>query len=88
MDVSANTKDGEQQEGLPPGTPPNLLTTKADDPRSSARHDASDKARTPEKPIGTGSRTHHSPLGLGKVPYRVGLSKKARIAPLLRIVRK
>lgn len=30
----------------------------------------------------------HSPLNSGKVPYRVGLSKRARIEPLLRIVRK
>ncbi|KAI9873130.1 MAG: hypothetical protein M1830_000793 [Pleopsidium flavum] len=30
----------------------------------------------------------HSPLNNGKVPYRVGLSKRARIEPLLRIVKK
>ncbi|KAL9104802.1 MAG: hypothetical protein Q9163_000300 [Psora crenata] len=30
----------------------------------------------------------HSPLGSGKIAYRVGLSKKARIEPLLRILRK
>ena len=30
----------------------------------------------------------HSPISSGKVAYRVGLSKKARIAPLLKIVRK
>ena len=30
----------------------------------------------------------HSPISNGKVTYRVGLSKRARIAPLLRIVRK
>lgn len=31
----------------------------------------------------------HSPIpGTGKVPYRVGLSRRARIAPLLKIVRK
>lgn len=30
----------------------------------------------------------HSPISSGKVAYRVGLSKRARIAPLLRIVRK
>lgn len=30
----------------------------------------------------------HSPLSKGKVPFRVGLSKRARIAPLLRIVKK
>ncbi len=30
----------------------------------------------------------HSPISSGKVAYRVGLSKRARIAPLLRMVRK
>lgn len=30
----------------------------------------------------------HSPLQSGKVPYRVGLSKKTRIAPLLKMIRK
>jgi hypothetical protein len=30
----------------------------------------------------------HSPLQSGKVPYRVGLSKKRRIAPLLKVIRK
>ena len=30
----------------------------------------------------------HSPISIGKVAYRVGLSKRARIAPLLRILRK
>ena len=32
--------------------------------------------------------TKHSPISTGKVLYRVGLSKRARIEPLLRIVRK
>lgn len=32
--------------------------------------------------------TPHSPLQSGKVPYRVGLSKRNRIAPLLKIIRK
>lgn len=32
--------------------------------------------------------TEPSPLGKGKVPVRVGLSRKARIAPLLKIVKK
>ncbi|KAE8409875.1 hypothetical protein BDV37DRAFT_1485 [Aspergillus pseudonomiae] len=30
----------------------------------------------------------HSPISTGKVPYRVGLSRRARIAPLLKIVRR
>lgn len=39
--------------------------------------------QTPSKPC-----TPHSPLQSGKVPYRVGLSKRNRIAPLLKIIRK
>ncbi|KFX89438.1 hypothetical protein V490_07039 [Pseudogymnoascus sp. VKM F-3557] len=39
--------------------------------------------QTPTKPS-----TPHSPLHSGKVPYRVGLSKRNRIAPLLKIIRK
>lgn len=42
-------------------------------------------SRTPEQAIKPSSR---SPLSKGKTPYRVGLSKRARIAPLLRIVKK
>ena len=42
---------------------------------------------TPKKPPAKGSGKH-SPLNSGKVPYRVGLSKNARIEPLLRMVRK
>ena len=43
--------------------------------------------QTPQKPAPKGP-DKHSPLNSGKVPYRVGLSKKARIEPLLRVVRK
>lgn len=35
-----------------------------------------------------GVATPHSPLQSGKVPYRVGLSRRTRIAPLLKIIRK
>ena len=45
---------------------------------------------TPEKPVDSAVKgpDKHSPLSSGKVAYRVGLSKRARIAPLLRMVRK
>jgi hypothetical protein len=43
--------------------------------------------QTPKKPTDS-SKGKHSPLSSGRVPYRVGLSKRARIEPLLRIVRK
>ncbi|EAT77588.2 hypothetical protein SNOG_15045 [Parastagonospora nodorum SN15] len=42
-------------------------------------------SRTPEQTIKPSSR---SPLSKGKTPYRVGLSKRARIAPLLRTLKK
>ncbi|KFZ01385.1 hypothetical protein V500_00795 [Pseudogymnoascus sp. VKM F-4518 (FW-2643)] len=44
----------------------------------------------PTKELQTPSKscTPHSPLQSGKVPYRVGLSKRNRIAPLLKMIRK
>lgn len=42
-------------------------------------------SRTPEPPL---KKTIESPASTGKVSYRVGLSKRARIAPLLRIMKK
>jgi len=42
-------------------------------------------SETPERKI---KPTTASPANTAKVPYRVGLSKRARIAPLLRIVKK
>lgn len=47
---------------------------------------ASIPPQTPQKPIKGPDK--HSPLASSKVAYRVGLSKRARIEPLLRIVRK
>ncbi len=41
----------------------------------------------PEDPV-IASPGRHSPLNKGKVPYRVGLSRRARIAPLLKVVKK
>jgi hypothetical protein len=52
-------------------------------PESTPPQKPSTELQTPNKP-----RTPHSPLNSGKVPYRVGLSKKNRIAPLLKIIRK
>jgi hypothetical protein len=46
-------------------------------------------ARTPEESSKQSPKpSSHSPAVKGKTPYRVGLSKRARIAPLLRIVKK
>jgi len=53
-------------------TPPQEPTTPVQTPRKAPQ-------KGPDK---------HSPLNSGKVPYRVGLSKRARIEPLLRILKK
>ena len=42
----------------------------------------------PTTPPKTATKPVHSPITSSKVRFRVGLSKKARIAPLLRVVRK
>ncbi|KAF2199885.1 hypothetical protein GQ43DRAFT_100057 [Delitschia confertaspora ATCC 74209] len=57
---------------------PNSTPPKPDNPAQRTRPAMGD---TPEK-------RSHSPLSKGKVPFRVGLSRRARIAPLLRIVKK
>ncbi|KFY13262.1 hypothetical protein V491_06467 [Pseudogymnoascus sp. VKM F-3775] len=52
-------------------------------PQSTPPPKLTKELQTPSKPS-----TPHSPLQSGKVPYRVGLSKRNRIAPLLKIIRK
>lgn len=47
---------------------------------------ASIPPQTPQKPVKGPDK--HSPLASSKVAYRVGLSKRARIEPLLRILKK
>lgn len=44
-------------------------------------------SQTPRKNSKKGP-DQHSPLQSGKMPYRIGLSKRTRIAPLLKIIRK
>ncbi|KAI9843511.1 MAG: hypothetical protein M1837_006265 [Sclerophora amabilis] len=47
--------------------------------------------QTPDKQVGEMARKkkdQHSPINSDKVPHRVGLSKKVKIQPLLRIVKK
>lgn len=52
-------------------------------PQSTPPPKPTKELQTPSKPC-----TPHSPLQSGKVPYRVGLSKRNRIAPLLKMIRK
>ncbi|KAI4608975.1 hypothetical protein J4E80_008720 [Alternaria sp. BMP 0032] len=60
-------------------------TTTASHSRPPAKPSPAAASETPERKI---KPTTASPANTGKVPYRVGLSKRARIAPLLRIVKK
>ncbi|KAF1936545.1 hypothetical protein EJ02DRAFT_413784 [Clathrospora elynae] len=60
----------------PPTSKPPSKTSPAANPIS----------QTPEQ--STKKPVSHSPINKGKVPYRVGLSKRARIAPLLRTLKK
>jgi hypothetical protein len=63
----------------PPAKPNNVPAP----PQSTPPPKPTKGLQTPTKPS-----TPHSPLHSGKVPYRVGLSKRNRIAPLLKIIRK
>ena len=58
---------------------PEVSPAKSKCPPETPRKSATPVPKGPDK---------HSPISSGKVAYRVGLSKRARIAPLLRIVRK
>ena len=58
---------------------PEVSPAKSHCPPETPRKSATPVPKGPDK---------HSPISSGKVAYRVGLSKRARIAPLLRIVRK
>ncbi|KAK4693483.1 hypothetical protein P7C71_g3925, partial [Lecanoromycetidae sp. Uapishka_2] len=70
---SAQSKPVEKNAASPP------LPKSAPLPPETPRKAASVTPKGPDK---------HSPISSGKVAYRVGLSKRARIEPLLRIVRK
>jgi hypothetical protein len=66
--------------------PPDITDAKsAGLPNPPAKPSPAAASETPERNM---KPTTASPLNTGKVPYRVGLSKRARIAPLLRIVKK
>ena len=58
---------------------PDKIPVAADIPPETPRKSTTPAQKGPDK---------HSPISSGNVAYRVGLSKRARIAPLLRIVRK
>lgn len=56
-------------------------------PSPTTKH-LSSALQTPPKTVPAKGPDKHSPISSGKVAYRVGLSKRARIEPLLRIMRK
>ncbi|KAI9703749.1 MAG: hypothetical protein M1836_007519 [Candelina mexicana] len=77
---------------VPTATPENKQIENGSGPTPSPAQPPSE-ILTPKRPTTTSSSSgkgpdKHSPLNSGKVPYRVGLSKRARIEPLLRIVKK
>ncbi|KAL4779026.1 hypothetical protein BJX76DRAFT_106583 [Aspergillus varians] len=82
------------EEDLPPPNPPQELQPPASTTNTSDHSPAQKPLETPQKPTdpktpSTKGPGKHSPISsTGKVPYRVGLSKKARIAPLLKIVKR
>ena len=70
----------------------NVIPSKPAEKAASSPSPSKSKSVPPETPNKQGSISKgpdkHSPISSGKVSYRVGLSKRQRIAPLLRIVRK
>ncbi|EEQ30087.1 hypothetical protein McanMca71_000412 [Microsporum canis] len=63
-------------------------TTKSPDISVDREAEPTHPIETPKKPANKGPNKH-SPIAVtAKVAYRVGLSRKARIAPLLKVVRK
>ena len=70
----------------------NVMPSKPSERAASSPSPSKPKSVPPETPYKQGSLSKgsdkHSPISSGKVAYRVGLSRRQRIAPLLRIVRK
>jgi hypothetical protein len=73
-----------------PNPPPQKESTPANEslPHTPQRADGKENDPTTGKASHKGPTKHSPILSTTKVPYRVGLSKRARIAPLLKVVRK
>ncbi|KAL2675775.1 hypothetical protein IWX47DRAFT_847754 [Phyllosticta citricarpa] len=67
----------------PVSTPLNVTSPES---RSALQTAIANAPQTPD--MASAKKLNRSPAGKGKVPYRVGLSRRARIAPLLKIVKK
>ncbi|KAF2813443.1 uncharacterized protein BDZ99DRAFT_460680 [Mytilinidion resinicola] len=77
-----NTSNFAIETVLPPNTPPEIATDGTTSTGSAGKIET--KLQKPRR----GTSGSLSPSGKSKVPLRVGLSKRARIAPLLRVMRK
>lgn len=85
-DIQANAPVKEPtQDPIPAPVPALQATASAGSPQTPSKPDAG--PNTP-KNAGNGLEKHSPISARGGVPYRVGLSKRARIAPLLKMVRK
>ncbi|KAJ5329556.1 hypothetical protein N7452_009946 [Penicillium brevicompactum] len=86
-DAQANVPAKEPTQDTIPAPAPTLSTTASvESPQTPCKPDAG-PVNTP-KNAGKGLEKHSPISARGGVPYRVGLSKRARIAPLLKMVRK
>lgn len=75
----------------PPKTPKNNhdASSSSSGPISDASSKEANAVETPAMTTNALQRAKQTPISsTGKVPYRVGLSRRARIAPLLKVVRK
>ena len=91
-DFDAADEVGSIPHGVLEETQGNVIPSKPPEKAASSPSPSEPKSVPPETPHKQGSLSKgpdkHSPISGGKVAYRVGLSKRQRIAPLLRIVRK
>ncbi len=91
-DFDAADEGGSVPDRVLEETQGNVMPSKPSERAASSPSPSKSKSVPPETPHKQGSLSKgpdkHSPISSGKVAYRVGLSKRQRIAPLLRIVRK
>ncbi|KAJ5952838.1 uncharacterized protein N7479_011251 [Penicillium vulpinum] len=85
-DVSAIQSNGQKLNPLPGPDPLPETTIDTPQPQTPLKSDAA-SVNTPQN-TGKGPNKHSPISARSGVPYRVGLSKRARIAPLLKMVRK
>ena len=91
-DLDAADEGGSVTSRVLQETQGNVIPSKPSEKAASSPSPSKSKSAPPETPHKQDSfpkgPDKHSPISSGKVSYRVGLSKRQRIAPLLRIVRK